>query len=193
MRRSAKVICQSSKILHITLDITVDSDVNNLVNMLPVIVELMKGTMPKINPIRGLFSPIRRPDGYYDLVVASSAVHHATNLMELLTELRRVLRSGGKLVILNETPANNFEMLLKYIRGFGGLIKGYVLRRSLPRVPEYSSNGILYDPYLGDHVYSRHQWHSAFAFSGFRYSMIRTSYSVYKGEHGARLTHFVCE
>src|SRR5262249_9697652 len=41
-------------------------------------------------------------DGSFDVVFAAAAVHHSSDLAETFRELRRVLKPGGRIVLLNE-------------------------------------------------------------------------------------------
>jgi len=171
-----------------------DSDKKNLECMLPEMVKLLDGDIKKINLVRGLFTPIQKPNGYYDIIVASSAVHHANSLYEILPELKRVLKSGGKLFILNETPTFFLSMLNKYIKGFLGIFFNLLQNKSTTNVSTYSQHGILYDPYLGDHIYSYQQWDKAIRFAGFKYSIVHLPFGPYKGiSKGLKLKHFICE
>jgi SAM-dependent methyltransferase len=47
------------------------------------------------------FEAIPAPDGAYDLVVFNAALHYAIDLGKALAEARRVVRSGGRIVILD--------------------------------------------------------------------------------------------
>ena len=89
----------------------VDIDRAGLVVMLPQVVERLEGDAGKIHRILGLFEPVQRPDRYYDLVTASSAIHHAPNLFSVLRELRRVVADDGSILLLNETPRTFEEYL----------------------------------------------------------------------------------
>ena len=42
------------------------------------------------------------PDGYFDFVVCNAVLHDAMNLLQLLSEVRRVLKPGGQLVAVRE-------------------------------------------------------------------------------------------
>lgn len=171
-----------------------DSDKNNLNEMLPHIVRLLKGTISKINPILGLFSPLLVDDGYYDLIVASSSIHHSDNLFSLLKELRRALKKGGRLYILNETPYPYKQYLIEI---FNRSIK-IIYKAFRKKVNEFedkiSGNGILCDPYLGDYRFSYYQWDRAITQAGFRYKIQITPYFPYKSneKQKIKLTHFIC-
>jgi SAM-dependent methyltransferase len=170
-----------------------DSSRANLEDMLPGVVDLMGGTAGKIRPIRALFTPLLVADNSYDLIVASSALHHAPRLADVLKECHRVLKPHGTMVALNETPLGTSRYFYKTLRtGIDVLARSFKGGYEALS-PSISVSGILYDPYLGDIVYSFNQWAAAFAQTGFSPIVIRTGLSSYKRpmKRPARLVHFV--
>jgi SAM-dependent methyltransferase len=170
-----------------------DSSRVNLEVMLPGVVALMGGVAAKIRPVRALFTPLLVQDGSYDLIVASSALHHAPRLDDVLRECRRVLKPSGTMVLLNETPLGTPRYLYKMVRTGIDLAARSLKGAYEALSPSISISGILYDPYLGDTVYSFSQWRSAFEQAGWSHIIIRTGLSSYKRrmKRPARLTHFV--
>lgn len=57
------------------------------------------------------------PDEEFDYVVVFSSLHHCENLLNALKESRRVLKSGGKLLVLGE-PATTFLTWLFHKRRY---------------------------------------------------------------------------
>lgn len=171
-----------------------DSSRNNLNKMMPRLIQIMGGDASKIRPIRGLFSPILVEDAHYDYIVASSAVHHAPSLSEVLRECHRVLKSGGKLVILNETPMTLPRYIYRSCRIFASVILGAAAGKMDEPAASISSSGILYDPFLGDRAYLLPQWRETIQKSGFNCEVIRTPFSPYqnKKQRSIKLTHFIC-
>lgn len=170
----------------------------NLEFMLPRVTELLGAATAKIRPIHGLFTPLLREDDYYDLVVASSAFHHAQDLVRLLKECHRVLKPGAKLVILNETPLTRLAYVRRSARLFLSIVRGIVESRFVETVPTLSMFGIMYDPFLGDIVYADYHWRRAIEGVGFRFRRLDTGLNVYKPHPenhrgSASLVHFVCE
>ncbi len=161
--------------------------------MLPAVVTLMGGAPEKIRPVRALFTPLLVQDGSYDLIVASSALHHAPRLDDVLRECHRVLKPSGTMVLLNETPLGTARYLYKMLRTGIDVASRSLQGRYEPHSPSISVSGILYDPYLGDTVYSFSQWESAFEQAGWSRIIVRTGLSSYKRpmKRPARLTHFV--
>jgi SAM-dependent methyltransferase len=170
-----------------------DSSRVNLEVMLPGVVALMGGTAAKIRPVRALFTPLLVADGSYDLIVASSALHHAPRLDDVLRECHRALKPSGTMILLNETPLGTGRYLYKMVRTGIDLTTRSIRGKYEALSPAISVSGILYDPYLGDTVYSFSQWRSAFDQTGWSHTIVRTGLSSYKRPmpRPARLTHFV--
>ena len=174
--------------------VALDSDSHNLQVMLPAVVSALGGDAARIKPTRGLFQPLPFEDASLDLVVASSAVHHATDIISLFLELRRVVKDDGLIVALNETPSQNWFQILRMarsaLRAVAENLTGNI-RRFGPRV---TSLGVLYDPYLGDVAYSWKQWDFIFRSSGLSYQAHVTPFYPYKqgDAQRAKLTHFIC-
>ena len=97
---------------------SLDSDTNNLSKMLPEVIKILGGKVEKIKPIRGLFQPILREDKYYDIIVASSAVHHSDSLIGLLKELNRAVSDNGKVILINEIAFSSFHFLKFIVKQF---------------------------------------------------------------------------
>ena len=77
-----------------------DSSKRFLTVLLPQIANKMGASLEKIVTIQGLFTPLLFQDSSLDVVVASSALHHAESLEGVLKEARRVLKKDGLLFIL---------------------------------------------------------------------------------------------
>ena len=174
-----------------------DSSKFNLEFMMPRVVALLGASMAKIHPIRGLFTPILKPNDHYDLIVASSAFHHASDLLHLLKECHRVLKPGAKAVILNETPMSRYAYIRLGSRMFVSLIKGVLQSRFVDRAPTISLFGVKYDPYLGDVAYADYHWRQAIEAAGFEFERIDSGISPYRPHadnptNAGHLVHFVC-
>lgn len=62
----------------------IDSSENYLKNYLPSVVSELNGDLSKIEAIQGLFTPILLANESIDLIVISSAMHHAESMGSLL-------------------------------------------------------------------------------------------------------------
>ena len=92
--------------------IACDASPTLLHDVLPQMVALMEGDLSKIERVCGRFTPLLLETGSVDLVVMSSAFHHASDLDGLLAELVRITRPRGLIVLLNEVPFSIPTMFL---------------------------------------------------------------------------------
>jgi SAM-dependent methyltransferase len=170
-----------------------DSSHGFLTNLLPGVIQEMSGVPEKIEAIEGLFCPLLFQDGELDVVLASSVLHHAENLEVLLRECRRVLKPGGYLFILNETPYSGLRHLLSSTKGFLRIFMNLSLQRYYSISPSISSSGYFYDPALGDRDYPIWYWHEAIRRSGFQLAeFLDTGLATLKARSGRSLKHFIC-
>lgn len=171
-----------------------DSSRRFLSNLLPQVAKIMEGRPEKIEAIEGMFTPLLFQDASLNMVVASSALHHADSLEGVLKEARRVLKTDGLLFILNETPRPWFRYILSLTVAFAKIIKKVIARDYESTSPSISSCGFLYDPYLGDKSYPLWYWKEAIKRSGFSIIEIAdTGLPTVKGKRGTGLTHFICK
>lgn len=174
--------------------VALDADSHNLDVMLPEVVRWLGGDASKIRPTRGLFQPLPFEEEEFDLIVASSAVHHAPDIISLFLELKRVVKKSGLIIALNETPTPDWIHLARMgktaLKAIAQNVTGDI-RRYAPKV---SSLGLLYDPYLGDIAYSWKQWDFIMTSSGLSYRVHASPFYPYKGRESqtAKLTHFIC-
>lgn len=183
-----------SKYDAVSLIYAVDSSRYFLNDIMPGVLDIMGAKCEKIVPVEGLFSPLLIEDNSLDVVVASSVLHHAENLEQLLVEIKRVLKKGGYLVILNETPPSAFRYLASISKAFIRIFSNMLLRRYQSLSPSISSSGYIYDPQLGDRDYPVWYWLASIKKAGFEIEDIdKTSLATVKGEKGRKLTHFICK
>lgn len=170
-----------------------DSSKHFLNTLLPQVMELMHGRREKVSVIEGLFEPLFFDDGALDVVVASSALHHADNLESVLREIRRCLKPGGLLFVLNETPWPGYRHLVSVCVAAVRIAWDLLRKRYQAASPSISSSGYLYDPKLGDRDYPLWYWRKALAVAGFSVeSVVNTGLPTVKGSNGRSLIHFVC-
>lgn len=170
-----------------------DSSKYFLSHLLPEVIEKMNGKIDKVIPIEGLFTPILFEDHSLDVVVASSALHHADSLEVVLKEAKRVIKKDGLLFILNETPDSWMHHIARVSWYFIRILKKTIFCNYVSVSPSLSASGLLYDPYLGDKSYPLWYWKDAIRSSGFSIEdIVRTKLSTVKGLKGPELVHFVC-
>jgi SAM-dependent methyltransferase len=172
---------------------SIDSSKYFLSSMLPEIVDKMGGVKEKIEPIEGLFSPIILGDETIDVIVASSSLHHADNLEDVLSDINRVLKKGGTLVILNETPASYLYFLYFSCRFSVSIFRDLIFKKYSSTSKFISSSCVLYDPYLGDKAYPLWYWEKALEKAKFiNVNIIPTNLRSYKTlDKGPYLKHFI--
>lgn len=66
------------------------------------LLEVLNARCEKIHRVVGDFHRTEFPDAAFDAVIASAALHHATDLGKVLAETRRILKPGGVLLGLCE-------------------------------------------------------------------------------------------
>jgi ubiquinone/menaquinone biosynthesis C-methylase UbiE len=71
--------------------------------LFPRAVQMLGGDWTKISRNLGSFYELRFDNASLDVVFLSSAFHHAENPLRLLTEIDRVLRPEGRLILIGET------------------------------------------------------------------------------------------
>jgi len=79
----------------------------------------------KLNVFQGRLEKIKFPDNSFDVVTMNHVIEHVPNPVELLAECYRILKPGGKLVVV--TP--NIQSLGRYL--FGKYWRGWEIPRHL--------------------------------------------------------------
>jgi ubiquinone/menaquinone biosynthesis C-methylase UbiE len=68
----------------------------------PKVFQSLKANPAKITRTPGDFHELDFPDNYFDFVVCSAALHQAVNMVQVLREVKRVLKPGGQFVAIRE-------------------------------------------------------------------------------------------
>src|SRR5206468_11748665 len=68
----------------------------------PRIFNLLHAKAAKITRTPGDFHKLDYPGNYFDFVVSSAVLHDAANIVQVLREVKRVLKPGGKFVAIRE-------------------------------------------------------------------------------------------
>jgi ubiquinone/menaquinone biosynthesis C-methylase UbiE len=64
--------------------------------------KLLNANGAKITRIPGDFHQLDFPANHFDFVVSSGVLQHATNIIQVLREMKRVLKPGGRFVAIRE-------------------------------------------------------------------------------------------
>jgi ubiquinone/menaquinone biosynthesis C-methylase UbiE len=178
---------------HITC---VDSSKYYVNDMLPNIFRQMDGKLDKVTPVEGVFCPLLLDDDSIDGVILCASIHHADNMETVLKEVYRVLKPGGRLFILNESPYSTLQYLFLSIKCMIKVLLHIILKKYQSISLSIAYSCILVDPYLGDRVYPLWVMNDMLKESGFSNAVkIESGFLHMKsGKHrGTILTHFVCE
>lgn len=182
-----------SKLGQVETVYALDSSRYLLNQIAPDVVGLMNARKHKMRFVEGIFMPLLFDDSWLDLVVCSSALHHADTLSPVLIEIRRTLRLGGYLIILNETPRTGLRHCLSVFVASLHIVKDLILQKYQEYGPSVSSVNYLYDPILGDRDYPMWYWKRALQEAGFALELVvNTGLPTVKGSKGRSLIHFIC-
>lgn len=91
-----------SKVPGVVEVITTDQFPKLLKEDAPRVFKLLDAKVSKITRMPGDFHQLDFRDNYFDFVVSSEVLHHATNIVQVLREVKRVLKPGGRFVAIRE-------------------------------------------------------------------------------------------
>jgi len=117
--------------------------------LFPQAVRMFGGNWTKISRNLGSFYELRFDDSSLDVVFLSSAFHHAENPLRLLTEIDRVLRPGGRLMLIGETHIGRRLLVRRVVKAL--LMQRRLVTNFFELFPP--------DDELGDHYYRRSDYY----------------------------------
>src|SRR5204863_3736040 len=91
-----------SKLPRVVEVTTTDFSSKLLKEQAPRVFKMLKAHAAKISRTPADFHELGSPGDYFDFVVSSSVLHHATNIVQVLREVKRVLKPGGRFVAIRE-------------------------------------------------------------------------------------------
>lgn len=143
---------------------------HRLLNIAPSVLDCFEASGQKITRVFGSFYDIKLPDQSVDFCFMSQAFHHADEPDRLLSEVRRILKPAGFVLIIGENPRIRSDLLKHYARN---LIKMVVPRSKNKNRAVYKlfpSFRELYPPdiELGDNYYRIKDYFHIFKQNGFR-------------------------
>jgi ubiquinone/menaquinone biosynthesis C-methylase UbiE len=91
-----------SKLPRVVEVIATDASPEQLKALAPKVFKVTKANAAKITRMPGDYHQLDFPNNYFDFVVSSAVLHHASNIVQVLREAKRVLKPGGQLVAIRE-------------------------------------------------------------------------------------------
>lgn len=91
-----------SKLPNVVEIVTTDYSSRLLKEQAPKVFSLLKAHGGKITRTPADFYQLNFPANHFDFVVCSSVLHRAVNMVQVLREVKRVLKPGGRLVAIRE-------------------------------------------------------------------------------------------
>jgi SAM-dependent methyltransferase len=91
-----------SKLPKVVEIVAVDFSPKLLREKAPKVFEMLKANAAKITRSPGDFHKLDFPNNHFDFIVASAVLHHAVNMVQVLKEVRRLLKPGGQFVAIRE-------------------------------------------------------------------------------------------
>ena len=84
--------------------------------LIPQAVKMFSGNVEKLNRYIGSFYDLGFDDASMDVVFLSQAFHHADNAVRLLAEINRILKPGGRLILIGENYIGVKSILKRMIK-----------------------------------------------------------------------------
>jgi len=105
-----------SKLPNVAAVHAVDISRHRLGVLFPQATRMFEGAAIKLKRSLGSFYDLRFGEASLDVVFLSSAFHHAANPLRLLTEIDRVLRPGGHLILMGENVVGRRAIARRVIK-----------------------------------------------------------------------------
>ncbi|HWI58452.1 MAG TPA: class I SAM-dependent methyltransferase [Bacillota bacterium] len=99
---SAWFSAELSKLPKVVEVIAIDCSPKLLKEQAPKVFKLLAAHTAKITRMPGDFHKLDFPNNHFDYVVCSAVLHHASNIVQVLREAKRVLKPGGQFVAIRE-------------------------------------------------------------------------------------------
>jgi SAM-dependent methyltransferase len=126
--------------------------------LFPQAVRMFNGAPDKLHRNLGSFYQMGFADQSMDVVFISAAFHHASNALKLLTEMDRILKPGGKLILVGENFVGSVAIARRIVKT---LLKE---RRLCTNFYELFPP----DDVAGDHYYRVSDYHMFLQMLGYR-------------------------
>lgn len=136
----------------------VEMSSHRLERLFPHSIAMFQGSGAKIHRYLGSFYDLRMPEQSMDVVFLSQAFHHAHRPIRLMTECDRILKPGGRIVVVGEHRIGVHRVVSRFFSTL--LRKGRIVTDFHDLFPP--------DPTLGDHYYRRSDYYLLFGAMGYR-------------------------
>lgn len=161
---------------------------HRLFNLGPKILDHYSVPAELVTLVFGSFYSINIPDQSLDFVFMSQAFHHADYPDKLLSEINRVLKTGGLVIMIGEEYINLIQRRLKFAVRYilssiiPNKLQLMMLGRILDRGKLFANRAELFpdDPIMGDHYYSNREYGDMFINHGFDFVALRHSKSIFQ-------------
>jgi|SRR5450631_1846149 len=131
---------------------------HRLERLFPHSVSMFEGRPEKIRRYLGSFYDLKLPDRSIDVVFLSQAFHHADRPIRLMVECDRVLKPGGRVVLVGEHGIG----IRRFVKRFLKVLLSE--RRLVTRFDQLFPP----DPVLGDHYYRQSDYYFLFSAMGYK-------------------------
>lgn len=163
-----------SKVERVSEVHAVDISSHRLERLFPHSVKMLEGRPDKIRRYLGSFYDLRLPAQSMDVVFLSQAFHHADRPIDLMIECDRVLKQGGRIVLVGEHGIGTRRIVKRFLKTL--LTKRKLLTSFRELFPP--------DPVLGDHYYLRSDYYFLFAAFGYaaKHRIASTGQTIFVGD-----------
>jgi ubiquinone/menaquinone biosynthesis C-methylase UbiE len=150
---------------------------HRLERLLPHSVVMYGGSAAKIRRYLGSFYDVKLPDHSMDVVFLSQAFHHADRPLRLLMECDRILKPGGRILVVGEHWLRPTWVMRRFLAML------FRKRRIVTDLHELFPP----DPVLGDHYYRRSEYYLLFGAMGYRtrHRVAATGHMLYIADKSA--------
>jgi SAM-dependent methyltransferase len=152
---------------------------HRLLKIGPCVLDYYKVSPDKVVLCLGNFYDLKLPNCSLDFVFLAESFHHADRPLELLSEIRRVLKPQGAVIIIGEhvrTIADTAKHLAKFSIShlFPLRLQQVLFGRAFNVRTPLPTGQLAADPILGDHYYSDREYKRMFRHLGVEHFPIRT-------------------
>ena len=131
---------------------------HRLERLFPHAVTMFEARAEKIFRYLGSFYDLKLPSASMDVVYLSQAFHHADRPLQLLVECDRVLKPGGRILLIGEPALSRLQIVRRFF--------SHVRRNGRPSLQFHELFPT--DRETGDHYYQRSEYFFMFQMLGYR-------------------------